>query len=56
LSTLAELDLRFNALETLPEALAGMTGLRFLDLRANALSTLPSAFRELEKRGCLIYT
>ena len=34
LSALTELDLRFNALETLPEALAGMTGLRFLDLRA----------------------
>ena len=56
MSGLRFLDLRANALSTVPDWLAQLPSLENLDLRWNRLTALPAAFRRLEERGCLIYT
>ena len=41
------LNLRFNALKTLPENTGELSSLLYLDLRANQLSTLPDSLAAL---------
>jgi hypothetical protein len=50
------MDLRGNALKSLPQRLGQLTQLKKLDLRWNAISPTGLGFAALEESDCLIYT